>query len=167
MLFFWRFNKPQVLNTVAALEIIQDHSVYYKIRFNSFYSQKNLDYWARSLYFLIYIVVYFMVYFLIYFLVYFLIFVRFFCDIFSDYWARSLHRPVAYGSWAPFMPFHQTDEEIESYKRKYCNTQMNNFRKICSSKDLGGGGIFYTSNLLKRLRCFLLICAASGLVFFW
>jgi len=27
-----KFNKPQVLNTVAALEIIQDHSVYYKIR---------------------------------------------------------------------------------------------------------------------------------------
>ena len=29
----FRFNKPEILNQVAALEIIRDHSVYYKVRY--------------------------------------------------------------------------------------------------------------------------------------
>lgn len=30
--FYFSFTKPKMLNEVAALEIIQDHSVYYKVR---------------------------------------------------------------------------------------------------------------------------------------
>ena len=34
------FTKPKMLNEVAALEIIQDHSVYYKIRWGTYFSEK-------------------------------------------------------------------------------------------------------------------------------
>ena len=30
--YYFSFTKPKMLNEVAALEIIQDHSVYYKVR---------------------------------------------------------------------------------------------------------------------------------------